>query len=415
MRIIIVNTYSISRSTGLIAYALLNYLRGNGHTVKLCCRGHEDTYKDDPDIIRLNTRGATYSAALLTCLTGIEGRYNIQGTNKLLKLINDFQPDIVQLYSLHGYYINHYRLINYLKEHGIGCVYSMIDEHAYMGRCCYAQQCQQFKTECVKCPPEKAHEYPYSFFLNRANKVFHMKKALYDGYDKLVFTGPQWVYNRAKESALLNDKKIMVLEEPIDFDMYFYPRDRSQLKKKYGIGDNTKIVLNVADMRFQEKGGKYFYMMARLLEKEKNLRLINIGYHKNVGMAVPQNVIAIPYVYSQDTLAEYLSLADVFVHTSLIDTQPNICLDAMGCGTPIIGFAAMGNPYIAPKEIGTFVKERDYHALAELVKTYPLKTEATVERCKEYARLRFSHNVVFSKLTTIYESLVSNRRDATTQ
>ncbi len=414
MRILIVNTYSISRSTGLIARSLLDFLRNCGHQAKLCCRGYEEQYIADDDVINLGSKWISYGAALWTRIHGIEGDFMNHNTNKLITIIDEFHPDIVQLYSLHGYYLNQYKLLRYLKNKNIPCVYSMIDEHAYMGRCCYSRNCNQFKTECVKCPDKRCKEYPTTSYRDRAYYIFHLKKNIYDDYNKIVFTGPMWVYQRAKESALLKNKKIVVLDEPIDFGKYFYPKDISSLRKQYNVTPETKVVLNVSNMRMPAKGGRYFLQVAERLLNEKNLLFICIGYNESIRYSVPTGMITIPYVTSQEVLAQHMSLADVFVHCSTVDTQPNVCLNALGCGTPIVGFDEMGNSMIVPKDslLGKFVKNRDIDALAGLIKSAPKKTNAIIKECHEYAVGRYSSEVVFTKLLKIYNDLLNINNDS---
>ncbi len=407
MRVIIVNTYSISRSTGLIARSLLDFLRSHGHQAKLCCRGYEERFDTDPDVINLGSKLISYGAAAIACLTGVEGDFFDHNTNKLIKIIEDFRPDVVQLYSLHGYYINQYKFFAFLKAKAIPCIYSMIDEHAYMGRCCYSWDCNQFKECCYKCPNNRCREYPTCSIFDRAHKVFLSKAKAYNNYDRIIFTGPKWVCQRAKESALLNNKRIEVLDEPIDFGKYFHPMDTSDLRKNYNISKNVKIILNVSNMKYPEKGGGYFLKIAEKLNKEKDLLFICIGYNEKINVPLPGGVISFPYVTDQNFLAKHMALADVFVHCSLVDTQPNICLDAMGCGTPIIGFDEMGNAMIVPKDdtIGIFVKNRDVDVMAELIKRAPFKTDTIIKKCHEYAVGRFSSKIVFEKLINLYQNI----------
>lgn len=407
MKILIVNTYAHTRSTGKISYGLLSYLREQGHEVKLCCRGTREHRINDHDVIRLDDELAPYEAALLTRLTGVEGIWNRKATKKLISIINSFKPDIVQLYSLHGFYINHYKLIDYLKGNEIPCVYSMIDEFPYMGKCCFSYECEQFKTECKSCPDKRWKEYPESFFFDKSNKIFVMKKKAYKDFNKVVFTGPQWVVLRANESALLKGRDIRELDEPIDYTRFMYPRNINSILERYKIRKNSRIILSVADMRYWRKGGIYFLQLAELLLNEADIQFISVGYHKTVDYKVPGNVIIIPYVDSQDTLAELYSCADLFVCTSLADTMPNVCLDALGCGTPIAGFAECGTPYCATEEFGTFTKTFDIEALAKTVRSVQKKDKNRIKACVEYAHNRYSAKVVFNRLIDIYYELQS--------
>jgi glycosyltransferase involved in cell wall biosynthesis len=350
----------------------------------------------------LDNNFSTYVAAFLTRLTGYEGRYNYLGTRKLIKTIKTFKPDIVQLYSLHGFYINSFKLLSYLKKHQIKVVYSMIDEYPYMGKCCYSYDCLKFQTECSQCPMKK--DYPESWFFDRSKEIFYRKKNIYTDFKSIVFTGPGWVCGRAKTSAIMKEQRIEELDEPINYEEMFYPRDTQQLKKDLNIPDENRIILTVADMRYERKGGKYFLQVAEKLVNKKDLTFVFIGFRETM-ITTPQNVITIAFVKSQDLLAEYYSMADLFVCTSLADTMPNVCLDALGCGTPLCGFAEAGTSFTASPEYGTFTPTYDIDALARVIEGTPKKNIQRSQACMSYARSRFSTEVVFDKLMSIYKSL----------
>ena len=109
---------------------------------------------------------------------------------------------------------------------------------------------------------------------------------------------------------------------------------------------------------------------------------------------------------SQDKLAEYYSLGDLFVCTSLADTMPNVCLDAMGCGTPLAGFAEAGTPYVCTEEFGRFTPTYDINALADVIVNAAYKTDRISRKCREYAVNRYSPSVIFKELENIYKSLI---------
>ena len=86
--------------------------------------------------------------------------------------------------------------------------------------------------------------------------------------------------------------------------------------------------------------------------------------------------------------------------------MPNVCIDAMGCGTPLAGFAEAGTPYVAPKEFGEFTPTYDIDALANVIANVSRKDEARIKACHDYAVGRYAPEVVMSKLDNIYKSLI---------
>lgn len=400
---LIINSWSNEGSTGKITYGLFRFLKEHNHQVILCCRGTRENKINDSDVIPLDTTIDQNLAVIGTRLTGYEGIFNKRATDKVIKIIENFNPDIIQLFNLHAYYINSYKLLEYLKKRPqTPVLYTMFDEFPYMGRCPFSLECEQFKSECKKCP--HLNNYPKSLFFDRSSYSFKRKKKIYEGFNHITFASVKWCCERARESALLRNKRIIEIDNPINYDDVFYPRNAEKLRKELGIAANKKIVMTVAVASIPTKGGKYFVELARQMLNDEEIVFVYVGYDVT-DWDIPNNMITIGFVKSQELLAEYYSLADLFVCTSLADLTPNACLDAMGCGTPLAGFSEGGVPYCASGEFGSFVRTFDVKALSKVVKIAPIKSKESIEATRNYAYNRYSSNLVYKKYLEIYNEL----------
>ena len=403
MRILIINTRSHSGSTGKIAFGAYKYFRQLGNDVIICCRGAREDKLDDNDIINLESNIEYYLSNIFSRVTGLLGYSNYRQNLKIYQIIDAFKPDIVQLYNLHGFYLNDRQLIHYLKTKNIPALYTMFDEYAYMGRCCFSLDCNKYQKKCVKCPQK--HSYPYSCFLSWALKIQQEKELAYRGYEKLYFAGVRWVCERAKSSSLLKDRVIFELDEPINYEDVFYPRDTTKIKQDLGIRESQKVIVMVGEAATKRKGGIFFVELARKFEGNKDFVFVFVGYNRD-DWDIPSNMITIGLINNQDKLAEFYSMADLFVCTSLADTTPNTCLDAMGCGSPILGFNIAGVPYCADEPIGKFVEAKNVEALANEVAKTEKKTPEVIQRVREYAYNRFAEKNVFTKQIEIYNEIL---------
>ena len=393
MKILIVDVYASTHSTGKITTMQYRYLKQMGHNVRVCYRGIREPKMDNPDYVPIAGK-----------LEPGLGRLAAWITRRLIRFTQSFHPDIVQLNILHGYYINSNQYITYLKENKYKVCYAMLDEYAYMGKCPFSFDCTQFLTGCKgNCPAKK--NYPKSWFFDRSKFIFEAKRKAYEGFKDIVFTGPGWVVSRAKSSALLKGFRIENLDEPVDFKGTFYPRETECLREKLGIPKSNKVIVTVAQLSDPRKGGIYVFQTAKKLVDRKDISFVFVGCDAEIPMQL-DNMITIPFVTSQDELAQYYSLGDLFICTSLADTMPNTCIDALGCGTPIAGFAEAGTPYVAPTEFGTYTPTYDIDALVEVIVQAPKKDENRIKACHEYAIGRFSGDVVINKLESLYRSLM---------
>lgn len=398
MKIVLINTTAMSGSTGKIAYGFYNKLKEHGNNVRIYY-GRNDKVNEE-DIICFNTKIDIYIHAFLARLTGLQGYFSLSATNRLIKELREFKPDIIQLYNLHGYYLNMKKLFKYLGKENIPVVYSMLDEYPYLGRCCYSFDCDNFIKECYDCPMNKT-EYPSTWLFKHSHKFNKDKKTSYDFIEKMCFVGPQWVVERAKMSNLLKGKKVFCVDEYIDTEKLFYPHKEYEYMESFLINSEKKIVLTVAPYSNLRKGGQYFIDLAERFKRNSDYIFVYIGMNVK-GVEVPENCIVKGFINNQKELAEYYSIADIFVCTSLADTMPNVCLDAMACGTPVIGFKITGIPYVAKEPIGVFVTPENIDELSEKIEGIEKKTTKIIECCRSYAKTRYSIDTYYKKMNDVY-------------
>lgn len=398
MRVLLINTVCKTGSTGKIVFNIHNFILHKGYESIICfgrgTKGHNDLRE-----FKISTNIEIYLHVLFTRLFGFQGNYSYFATKRLFKIIAKYKPDVVHLFNLHGYYINEFKLLKYLKENNIKTIYSMLDEYPYMGKCCYSFDCRKFENVCNNCPEVKS--YPKSLFFDQSNRIFNLKKECYNNFNNIIFTGPEWVVKRAKASSLLRNKKFSIIDEFIDTENVFYPRHTTELRKKLNIPEGKKIMLNVARFSDTRKGCIHYLEIANSLKNE-NFIFIHVGYDSNNNNKLPDNFIPISYVANQDELAEYYSLADLFVCTSLADTMPNVCLESLACGTPVCGFDIAGTPYVATSEFGFFSKPNNISELVHFIQNVPFKTEKRSEECHLYAKMRYSKDVICTKFLELY-------------
>ncbi len=403
MKILIVDVYGAIHSTGKITTLQYEYLKGKGHDVRVCYRGVREPKIDNPDYIPVAGVIEPGVGRVLARITGFEGYTHPIATHRLIKFTKRFTPDIVQLNILHGYYINSNPYIRFLNDNHYKVCYTMMDEYAYMGKCPYSYSCNKFKTQCDGTCPEKK-SYPRSYFFDRSKFIFEGKRNAYQGFEHIVFTGPGWVVKRARQSALLKDFRIEELDEPVDFSGVFYPKETLHLRKELGIPFENKVIVTVAPLSDPRKGGKYFFQLAEHCQEVKDITFVYVGCNVPIPIRL-DNMVTIPFVNSQIKLSELYSLGDLFVCTSLADTMPNVCIDALGCGTPLAGFAEAGTPYVATRDFGEFTPTFDIEALANVIKNTPRKTQERINACHNYAVGRYSPEVILKKLENIYNTL----------
>lgn len=400
MRVLIVDSVYKYGSIGQITYWFSKEMEKRGNECFVAA-GIDYGEEIEGEGVFLGNKYEPLLHLYLSRITGYEGRYSPLATRKLIKIIDQYKPDVIQLFNLHGYYLNIYQLLRAIKRRKIPTVYTMLDEYPYLGHCCYAYDCTQFQNECKKCKLDKKG-YPRTFFFRRGHSTYKLKKKAYADFPNLWFTAPKWVCERAESSSLLKGRKIYEVDEFIDVHSTFYIREVDMIREKLGVSSEQIVFLNVAVFSDPRKGGKFYVEAAKRFADNSKLIFIHVGYNGPKD-DLPDNFIPIEYVRDQNELAAYFSLADKFICTSMADTMPNTCLEALACGTPVCGFAITGVPYVADEQCGTFVEAGNVDQLAAEILGTTKKTPEMQNYCREYALSRYSVETFCDKLIKIYE------------
>ena len=322
---------------------------------------------EELEVFRFNSVPEVYFSALVSRMIGINGWVNRAATRRLITFIESVNPDIIHLHALHGYYLNLNLLFQYINKRNIPCVWTFHDCHAFVGNCGYYFDCAKWKNGCGKCP--RLHSYPKSQFFDFTGFMWKRKKELFtQGDNKIIVTPSDWLTKEAEQS-FFGKYPCVTIRNGIDAEHTFYPRDKQECRKKFGYSPEDKLVLGIA-VGFSDprKGAKYIIQMAKDLSEEAKVILIGWEQKNNVMLEGTSNIITLSATADTDTLAEYYSMADVFVLPSLAENYATVSLESMACGTPVVGFGAGGIPEQLAGGKGVAVTTGDQKAFSEAVR-----------------------------------------------
>lgn len=347
MKLLEINVCSGCKSTGRIASDIANlFVRQDGNEAVIAYgRGYVDrgikTYKIcDKNAVRLD--------ALTSRVFDNAGFNNKRATVKFIEWVKQYDPDIIHLHNIHGYYINVEVLFKYLKICGKKVIWTLHDCWPFTGHCSHFDfiNCERWRDGCHDCPQKK--EYPASVVFDRSRKNYAQKKALFTGVPNMTLVSPsKWLGDLAKQS-FLGEYPIAVIPNGIDTAV-FKPTP-SDFRARYGL-ENKTVVLGVASPWSRSKGLYDFYTLAERLGGE--YAIVLVGLTEKQVSELPQHMVGITRTNSTEELAEIYTAADVFVNPTVSDNYPTVNVEAHACGTPVITYRTGGSvESVMPDRIG---------------------------------------------------------------
>ena len=361
MKVLFINTVCGTGSTGRIVVDLYRMLEKKGH---ICMVGYgRGTCPKDVNGVRIGTDWDMYMHGIKTRLMDREGFGSRNATKRFIEKVKEFEPDIIHLHNIHGYYIHIPTLFEYMYKEKVKVIWTLHDCWTFTGHCSHYDYigCQKWKTGCYKC--QQKREYPRSIFLDSSKKNYKEKKYWFNLIeDMTVITPSKWLENQVRSSFFCTEK-ILTIWNGIDINKFII-YDGVKIREKYNLNDK-KILLGVANVWTEKKGLEEFIHLSNILPNE--IQLILIGVSKRIKKKLPKNIIAIEHTNSIEELAEFYSVADVFVNLTLEDTFPTTNLEALSCGTPVITFDTGGSPESITEKCGRVIQKNEINRIPELV------------------------------------------------
>ena len=398
-----INTTLNSGSTGRIVEQISLLAKSKGWD---CYIAHGARYVNKSQIksIQIGTKFENLIHAGLGEFLGLHGFGSTLATYLFIHKIKKLKPDVIHLHNIHGYYLNIKVLFDYLAKRNIPVVWTLHDCWAFTGHCTHFELkgCEKWKTECGDCSLLMA-QYKSRFF-DRTRKNYLIKKGLYAKQNNLtIIPVSGWLSNLVSQS-ILKQHTIKVIYNGIDLNS-FKPTP-SDVKVRLGISDDKKMILGVVASGFgMEKGKREFIEYS----KNSKYQIVIIGLADKDKRDLPSNIICINRIHSQAELAEYYTVADVFLNPTYNDTLPTTNLEALACGTPVITYRTGGSPETLDANTGVVVPQGNIEAMAKAIEfVISNGKKYYAKACRERIEKLYNKDERFEDYIILYNELLQH-------
>lgn len=374
MKVLEINCDCGCFSTGKIVSDISTELIKNGNEC-LCCYGRD--FKDTGiPVYKIGTKIDVYYHALMARLFDACGLFSTLATKKAIKVIQSFDPDLIHLHNIHGYYLNIKVLFNYLKTCGKPIIWTMHDCWAFTGHCSHFEivNCNLWQSNCSKCC--QTYAYPKSFF-SFSSRNFLIKKQLFSMVPNLTIVTPSlWLKDKVLLS-FLNVHPSIVINNGIDTNV-FNRRDTNYFDG-YPF-KNKKVILGVASKWTVKKGINDFYTLSNVID-DKRFVIFLVGLSKQQIKTLPKNIYGISRTHNSLELANIYSSSFVLFNPTYEDTYPTVNLEAQSCGLPVITYNTGGSAESVPENQA--INKGDVSSFVSLIEKEKLHVVSNIKDKKE--------------------------------
>lgn len=218
-----------------------------------------------------------------------------------------------------------------------------------------------------------------------------------------LVTPSEWLGKIAARSGIFSNIPVTCIRNPIKIPTSVIGNN-TMLKKELGISECNTVFLFIAQaVENYRKGVDLLLEAFKLLEiKETTLIIIGDLYELPAGGA---NIINIGSISDKKALEEYFALADAVIIPSREDNLPNVMLEAMAFGTPVLAFNIGGLSEILEDTFnGCKASEINAYSLKSTIERFIRnKSRFNGEAIRNYVGQNFSYSLVGEEYINVYK------------
>jgi len=292
-------------------------------------------------------------------------------------------------------------------------VWTLHDVNAFSGGCHINLGCKRYVEDCGACPQLGSRN------LNDvSHKIWQHKREIYNQIEPgrlHIVTPSRWMATQVQHSSLMSSFPVSVIPNGLDTDV-FSPQDRCMARSTLGIPQDMNVILFVANsVIIRHKG---FSLLAQALSNlDGSVFLVSLGSGRPViDASIPH--LHLRHIENDRQLALFYSAADVFVIPSLQENLPNTVMEALACGTSVVGFAVGGIPdMVRPGVTGSLVPPEDVRslrtAIVELLQDTDKRARMALN-CRRIAVEEYALKVQAQRYSELYREITERTKDCLT-
>lgn len=415
MKIVIVNTKQSGGGAAIAASRLFSALRDAGIDVHLVVA--EGNGGDGVTVLSDSLAGRLrYRLAFLFERAGIwicnklsrRGLFEVSTADRgmcisNLKVVKE--ADIVHLHWINQGMLS-IKGIKRLVASGKRIVVTPHDMWYCTAICHHSYGCTRFTDKCGDC---RFLASPSEHDL--AARVWSRKRGMFDKNVRMVALS-RWIRERISASAITGGCKCDIIPNSIDCNVYHTDYTRKEVREKYGIPQEGKVIIfGAAKLNDPIKGSGMLFEAVERCKYRDMVTLVLFGNIKNdTGFLerIPCRHVYVGCIYGDAEKAALYAAADIAAVPSHYETFGQVIAEAEACGTPALAFDNGGQSDIIEHKKNGYLAV--YPDIDDLTRGLEWLVENGGEEMRRYASEsiagRFSPESVAKSHLNLYRDLL---------
>ena len=250
--------------------------------------------------------------------------------------------DVVTAYWVNG---------GFISPEGLGAmnkplVWRLSDVWPFTGGCHYPGTCRKFEVECGGCPQMRQSNPKDS-----SNSLWLRKSKAWKDIDLTVVAPSNWIGRLAQQSSLFGERPVTVIPTGVDLNCY-RPDDRLMARAYWGLPKHKRVILfgSLSPQDDVRKGYNELFNALKILAGSPlapDVHAVVFGSNTTKMVdSLPVPATSLGRLDTEQALALAYNCADLVVVPSIEDNLPNVGLEAIACGAPVLAFDVCGMPDI---------------------------------------------------------------------
>ena len=413
MKILLVNTSENTGGAAVAANRLKEALSNSGVKVKMMVR---EKKSDDFSVVVVGSKVGNFLRfcyeRFVIWLCNLLSRRNlfavsIANTGIDITRTREFrEADLIHLH-----WINHGMLslkgIRKILDSGKPVVWTMHDMWPATAICHHAHECENYQSECEKCPFLR---FPSRHDL--AHRVWKRKIQLFQNRQVQFVAVSRWLAEKARQSKIIGNQSVTTIPNSLTLSK-FPLLDRQQCREKLKISAPHVLVFGAARIDDPIKGFNFLTDALNIVvERGKiprnDLHLLLFGGFRDPKMLekLPVSHTFFHYISNEKQLSEIYSAADAVVSSSRYETFGQTLIEAQACGCVSVSFDGSGQADIIRHLDNGFLAERlSAESLADGIE-WALTSPHDRQKLRDDIARRFADHAVAAQYVELYQKVL---------